>query len=75
MSKTTTRNQSNSLEKEKKLLERIEKAKSDLLKLQNKRKMEIGKLAYKHGLESVDDVTLDKAFEKLAKELNNGNKR
>lgn len=59
-------------EKEAKLLEKIEKAKSDLSKLQEKRKLEIGKLAFKHGLDVFDNTVLDKHFSKLAKELLNG---
>ena len=60
--------------KEKKLLDKIEKAKNDLVRLQNKRKLEIGKMAYKHGLSDFSDATLDQAFEKLAKELHDENK-
>lgn len=51
------------------LLDRIEKAKLKLEKLQQKHKLEIGHLAYKHGLHEVDIKQLDAAFLKLAKEL------
>ena len=61
-------------EKEKKLIYKIEKAKNYLEQLQTKRKLEIGKLAYKYGLESLSDDTLDKAFSQLSKDLCNGNK-
>jgi len=60
-------------DKESRLLEKIEKAKQDLVHLQERRKKEIGALAYKHGLAHVDTITLDKAFSKLAKELVHGN--
>ena len=56
-------------EKEKKLIDKIEKAKNYLNQLQTKRKLEIGKLAYKHSLDSLSDQELDQAFHKLAKEL------
>ncbi|HAT9402037.1 hypothetical protein SDC32_11685 [Legionella pneumophila serogroup 8] len=51
------------------LLDRIEKAKIKLDKLQQKHKLEIGHLAYKHGLHQFDIKRLDKAFLKLANEL------
>lgn len=55
------------------LLDRIEKAKIKLDKLQQKHKLEIGNLAYKHGLHQFDIKQLDTAFLKLAEELSNGN--
>jgi hypothetical protein len=58
-----------SREKEQKIIEKIEKAKKDLAKLQDKRKSEIAGLARKHGLDKFDNEHLDKAFAKLAKEL------
>lgn len=61
------------VDKEKALIEKLEKAKKDLAKLQNKRKMEIGQIAMKAGLSTIDDKTLAKAFSKLAKELGHGN--
>lgn len=54
------------------LLDRIEKAKIKLDKLQQKHKLEIGTLAYKHGLHQFDSKQLDVAFLKLAKELSHG---
>ncbi|APF01986.1 hypothetical protein ACTOV9_00805 [Legionella pneumophila] len=51
------------------LLDRIEKAKIKLEKLQQKHKLEIGTLAYKHGLHQFDIKRLDAAFSKLAGEL------
>lgn len=55
------------------LLDRIEKAKIKLDKLQQKNKLEIGHLAYKHGLHQFDIKQLDAAFLKLARELSHGN--
>lgn len=51
------------------LLDRIEKAKIKLEKLQQKHKLEIGTLAYKHSLHQFDIKRLDAAFLKLAEEL------
>lgn len=51
------------------ILDRIEKAKIRLEKLQQKHKLEIGNLAYKHGLHQFDIKRLDTAFLELAKEL------
>lgn len=62
-------------EKEQELVLKIEKAKKELINLQNKQKQEIGDLAYKHGLNQFDNEILDKAFkglyESLSKEPNN----
>ncbi|HAT1796909.1 TPA: hypothetical protein JBL19_09725 [Legionella pneumophila] len=55
------------------LLDRIEKAKIKLDKLQQKHKLEIGHLAYKHGLHQIDIQRLDSAFLKLAEELHHDN--
>ncbi|HHG8504972.1 TPA: hypothetical protein ACPYPV_000523 [Legionella pneumophila] len=55
------------------LLDRIEKAKIKLDKLQQKHKLEIGTVAYKNGLHQFDIKQLDSAFFKLAKELSHGN--
>ncbi|HIF0138892.1 TPA: hypothetical protein ACXV19_002029 [Legionella anisa] len=55
------------------LLDRIEKAKIKLEKLQQKHKLEIGNLAYRHGLHQFDIKRLDAAFLKLAEELSHGN--
>ena len=51
------------------LLDRIEQAKIKLEQLQQKHKLEIGLLAYKHGLHLFDTEILDAAFLKLAGEL------
>lgn len=51
------------------LLDRIEKTKIKLDKLQQKHKLEIGTLAYKHGLHQFDIKRLDAAFLELASEL------
>ena len=56
-------------EKERILLEKLEKAKSDLKRLKNKRRAEIGELAMKAGLDSVDNDILLKRFNQLASEL------
>ena len=52
------------------LLDRIEKAKDTLGKLQQKHKLEIGTLAYKHGLHNFDLKQLDQAFANMTQELN-----
>ena len=54
------------------LLDRIEKAKIKLEKLQQKHKLEIGSLAYKHGLHQFEIKQLDQAFAKLASEVSYG---
>ena len=54
------------------LLDRIEKAKIKLEKLQQKQKLEIGSLAYKHGLHQLELKQLDQAFAKLASEVSHG---
>ncbi|HAT1756477.1 hypothetical protein G5T09_02150 [Legionella pneumophila serogroup 1] len=51
------------------LLDRIEKAKIKLDKLQQKHKIEIGNLAYKHGLHHWDLKQLNLIFAKIVKEL------
>ena len=55
--------------KEQKLLEKIEQAKKDLLALQEKRKKEIGALAYKYGLDRLDNEKLSQVFASIAREL------
>ncbi|KTD20134.1 hypothetical protein [Legionella londiniensis] len=55
------------------LLDRIEKAKIKLNKLQQKHKLEIGTLAYKHGLHQFDMQRLETAFLKFAEELRHDN--
>lgn len=59
----------NAKTKELKLLEKIEQAKKELTLLQEKRKKEIGALAYKHGLENFDNHILDKVFSEIAQKL------
>lgn len=54
------------------LMDRIEKTKEKLESLQQKHKVEIGALAYKHGLHQYDIKQLDFAFAKIASELNHG---
>jgi len=54
------------LDREKRLLDRIEKAKHALNKLQEKRKRDIGTLALKHGLDRFDNSTLDQLFQNIA---------
>ncbi|HFL3324575.1 hypothetical protein, partial [Legionella pneumophila] len=51
------------------LMDKIEQAKVRLDKLQQKHKIEIGMLAYKHGLQNIDTKQLDNAFAQMAKEL------
>jgi len=60
-------------EKEKKLIEKIKKAKEDLFRLQDKRRSEIGRLACQHGLDTYDDTILNQSFARLSKELADGN--
>lgn len=55
------------------LLDRIEKAKLKLDELQQKHKLEIGILAYKHGLHQFDIKQLEAAFLNLAKGLRHDN--
>lgn len=62
-------------EKADKLIKKIETAKKELLALQEKRVLEIGKLACKHGLDAYEDTLLDQHFAKLSKELNHGNSK
>ncbi len=57
------------ISKEQKLLEKIEQAKKDLLALQERRKKEIGALAYKHGLDRFNNEKLSQAFATVAREL------
>jgi hypothetical protein len=59
------------IEKEQKLMDLISGAKKKLEKLQERKKSEIGKLAFKHGLHQFDIQELDLAFSKLSKELAN----
>ena len=52
------------------LLDRIAKAKTQLEKLNQKHKLDIGTLAYKHGLNNLDLKTLENVFAKIAREVN-----
>lgn len=61
-----------SLEKQKKLIEKIEKAKNDLNQLKNNRIIECGELLAKYGLDQLDNDVLDRSFQKLANELTHG---
>ena len=61
--------------KKDKLNKKIEKAKKEVLILENKRLLEIGKLACKHGLHDYEDTLLDHHFAKLSKELSHGNSK
>ncbi len=70
---STSISKSKAKEKESKLIEKIQKAKKDLSRLQDKRRSEIGKLACKYGLDIYDDRILDKSFFKLSEELANAN--
>ncbi|HAU1410434.1 TPA: hypothetical protein ACVEBK_002946 [Legionella pneumophila] len=54
------------------LTDRINQAQKKLDKLQQKHKLEIGQLAYKHGLQNIDTKQLDHSFAQMAKELNHG---
>jgi hypothetical protein len=54
------------------LMDRIEKAKDKLNKLQHKHKLEIGTLAYKYGFHKLDTNQLELIFAKLAREVNHG---
>ncbi len=54
-------------EKEKELLDKIEKTKKELMKLQEKQKIEIGTLAYKYNLQNINIKTLENEFKDIAK--------
>ncbi len=64
-----TKNKKNISDKEKEYLKIIKDTKKKLKKLQNKRKTELGELAYKCGLSDFDSKDLENHFTKLAKEL------
>jgi hypothetical protein len=51
------------------LMDKIEKAKLKLEKIQYTHKVQIGNLAYKHGLHQYDLKRLDEIFLNLAKEV------
>lgn len=51
------------------LMGKINHAKSKLEELHQKRKLEIGNLAYKHNLQNVDNSILQSIFSKISEEL------
>ncbi len=51
------------------LLDRIEKAKDKLAKLQQKHQLEIGNLAYQHGLQKFSLAQLNQAFESITRDF------
>jgi hypothetical protein len=55
------------------LMDRIEKTKLELQKLQQKHQLEIGALAYKHGLNQWDIPRIDEAFATLSRGASHGN--
>jgi hypothetical protein len=55
------------------LMDRIEKSKNKLKFLQQKHQLEIGLLAYKHGLQKLNMTQIDHLFCKFAQELSNDN--
>lgn len=54
------------------LMDKIEHARKKLDSLQQKHKLEIGTLAYKHGFNQFDMSYLDQVFSKIASEPNDG---
>ncbi len=60
-------------DKEQQLIDKINKAKEALSRLQAKKQKAIGALACKYQLDTLETKVLDKAFERLAKELINAN--
>jgi uncharacterized protein YlxW (UPF0749 family) len=60
------RNKMSLQEKEKKLLNKIESAKKELDKFQKKRRLEIGQLACKYGLDKLDNDHLEQLFFQLS---------
>lgn len=58
-------------EKEIALLEKIEKARKDLAKLKEKRKIEIGEMAIKSGLGEFDNETIESKFKQIVQEMKN----
>lgn len=57
-------------QREAELMDRIEKTKEKLGSLQQRHKLEIGHLAYKHGLQHLSLKELELVFAKLASEVN-----
>lgn len=64
-----TSKRTSDIEREKRLKEKLEKVRQDLSRLQTKRKIQIGTLAFKYGLQEFSQSALEKAFKKLAKDL------
>ncbi|MBB71510.1 MAG: hypothetical protein CMF50_03850 [Legionellales bacterium] len=60
-------------DKEAKLLDKITKAKQQLVRLKHKQKLDLGELAIKHGLDKYNLDILSDAFARLAEELLHGN--
>lgn len=58
-------------EKEKILLDKIKKAQAQLDSLQEKQRMELGKMAYKHGLHAYPKSIVEASLKKIADELKN----
>ena len=54
------------------LMDKIEKTKLRLNQLHQKHQLEIGALAYQHGLQQLDHKQLNHTFATIAKELHNG---
>jgi len=68
MELTMVKRKVNLSDKAQKLEEQIQNAKEKLVKLKQQRKMEIGTLALKHGLDKFDDDVLDANFKRIAEE-------
>ncbi len=62
----TMKTKSNISKKERKIIEQIETMKKKLVSLRQKRKQEIGELAYKHNIAELDDTILAQAFAEIA---------
>lgn len=60
-------------EKEAELIDKIHDAKQKLSKLQQKRKIEIGQLAMKYGLDQLDNAALEAHFKTVADGLAHAN--
>lgn len=60
-------------DKEQKLIAKLNKAKSELLRLQERKQKTLGALVCKYHLDKLEGPVLAKAFKKLAKELIDGN--
>lgn len=58
------------LDKQQELLQKIDKAKKELLTLEKKQKQQLGEMAIKYDLHKIPSETLEAAFKKLKEELN-----